>query len=81
MYGREGHRIATSFEPSFQYDFSTAEETRIIEVECADKTGTNDYVLLRITENTDRECVSEMHGQVSDGIFENCRTGKIEAVF
>ena len=48
---------------------------RIIEVENSDKTGTNDYSVVRITRNTSQECADEIRGQISDGIFENCRVG------
>jgi hypothetical protein len=53
---------------------------RIIEVENADKTGTNDFSLVRITRNTAKECGEELEGQLTDGIFENYRTGRIEEI-
>lgn len=51
------------------------------EVDCYDKTGTHEYVIVRITRNTARECEEELEGQLSDGLFENSRTGMIEEVF
>lgn len=69
-----------SFEPSVTYDFSKDGITRIIEIECADKTGSNDFVIIRITRDTAEDCVSEFVGQLWDGIFENARTGKIEEI-
>ena len=53
---------------------------RIIEVEREDRTGTNDYVIVNITRNTAEECEREFNGQLSDGIFENSRTGKVEEI-
>lgn len=49
-------------------------------MECSDKTGTNDYVILKITRNTADDCEYELFGQISDGIFENSRVGIIEEV-
>lgn len=78
VYGAEGHRQKESFSPSYRWDFSKGEYTRVIEVENSDKTGTNAYSLVRITMDTAEECEKELDGQVSDGIFENSRTGRIE---
>lgn len=80
VYGVEGHRQRESFDNSYKYDFSENGRTRVIEVFNADKTGTNDYSLVRITMNTADECEEELEGQVTDGIFENSRTGKIVEV-
>lgn len=57
--------------PSYGYDFSNNEETRIIEVFCSDKLKTNDFVIVRITRDYEDECYEEMFGQWTDGIFEN----------
>jgi hypothetical protein len=80
VYGVEGHRQRESFNNSYKYDFSENGRTRVIEVFNADKTGTNDYSLVRITMDTADECKEELEGQVTDGIFENSRTGKIVEV-
>lgn len=78
VYGANGHRQRESFNKSYTYDFSCKEDgTRIIEVQNADKTGTNDYSIVKITRDTAEECEKEFWGQVSDGIFENCRVGEI----
>lgn len=77
IYGAEGHRQRISFDPSFKYDFSGPEGIRILECDCADRTGTNEYVDLHITRSTAGECESELVGQLSDGIFENSRTGNV----
>lgn len=75
--GRTGHRMKTSFSNSFTYDFSKEDKKRIIEVKCSDQTGTNDYVIVIITCNTEEECDRELEGQLSDGIFEDCRYGTV----
>ena len=80
VYGAEGHRQRVSFDPSYVGDFSKGNVIRIIEVENADKTGTNEYSIVRITRNTAAECKRELFGQIDDGIFENARVGKIEEI-
>lgn len=81
VYGILGHRQRHSFDPSYAWDFSTENNVRIIEVLNSDKTGTNDYTLVRITRNTAKECEAEINGQISDGIFESFRIGNWEEVF
>lgn len=81
VYGRENHRQRESFNASYLNDFSNAKDgIRIIEVFNSDKTGTNDYTIVIITRNTEEECRREFDGQLSDGIFENSHTGKIEEI-
>ena len=80
VYGFLGHRQRESFNKSYKWDFSEDDNVRIIEVENSDKTGTNDYTIVRITRNTAEECEAELNGQISDGIFENSRVGFIEEV-
>lgn len=80
VYGMEGHRQKESFNKSYKYDFSEGEKIRIIEVLNSDKTGTNDYSIIKITRNTMEECEEELEGQINDGIFENSRIGKIEEI-
>lgn len=77
IYGAEGHRQRESFGKSCKYDFSEGADVRIIEVENSDKTGTNDYSIIRITRNNFEECEEELRGQLSDGVFENSRVGKV----
>ena len=78
VYGIPGHRQRVSFEPSAVYNCWTNSEigTRIVELECSDKTGTNDYVIVRITSDSADECDREFYAQLSDGIFENSRVGE-----
>ena len=78
IYGMDGHRQKESFNKSSKHDFSESGKIRIIEVQNSDLTGTNDYSLVRITSNSAEECDNEMFGQITDGIFENVRTGYVE---
>ena len=80
VYGAEGHRQRESFNKSYKYDFSKENDVRIIEIENSDKTGTNDYSVVKITRNTSEECQDELDGQISDGIFENSRVGIVEEI-
>lgn len=77
VFGADGHRQRESFNESYRYDFSEGNNIRVIEVENSDKTGTNEYSIVRVTCNTAEDCYSEMDGQLSDGIFENSRYGKV----
>lgn len=80
IYGVPGHRQRESFSESYVYDFSEGNNIRMIEVQNSDKTGTNEYSKVIITRNTSEECDMELDGQISDGIFENSRVGRIEEV-
>jgi hypothetical protein len=81
VYGAEGHRQREAFNASCKYDWSKEDGcTRIIEVLNADVTGTHAYSVVRITRDTAEECADDLDGQISDGIFENSRVGKIEEV-
>ena len=78
VYGLEGHRQRESFCDSYINDFSNEKDgVRIIEVLNHDKTGTHEYSIIRNTRNTEEECESDFWGQLSDGVFENSRIGKI----
>lgn len=81
VYGADGHRQRESFNESYRYDFSNEQDgTRIIEVLNSDKTGTNDYSIIKITRDSYDLCVDEFWGQLYDGVFENSRTGRIIAL-
>lgn len=80
VYGAEGHRQRESFAPSASYNFSKFDDVRIVVVKNSDVTGTNEYSIVEITRNTEAECDAEFEGQLSDGIFENSKTGKIEVI-
>ncbi len=74
VYGAEGHRQRESFRESSSF---TSWSGSRVEVENADKTGTHDYSIVRITAETADACQDELEGQISDGIFENSRVGGI----
>lgn len=80
VYGAEGHRQRESFNPSYAYDFTKGADIRKIEIENSDKTGTNEFTIIRITRNTAEECERELDGQISDGIFENSRVGEVKEI-
>ena len=60
VWGVNGHRQRESFEPSYKYDLTEGENIREVEVENSDKTGTNEYSIIRITRNTAEECEAEL---------------------
>ena len=76
IYGADGHRMKYSFEPSVKYDWSKGDEVRVLEIRCADKTGTNDYIDVVVSTNT-RSPEAELLAQIEDGIFEDMRTGRV----
>jgi len=81
VYGLEGKSQENSFMDSVKWDWSDKKQgVRIFEADCFDKTGTHDYVVIRITRNTERECDEELAGQISDGFFENSLCGTIAEV-
>lgn len=81
VYGADGHRQRVSFSPSVKYDWSDERlGTRILEVRNSDITGTNDYTVVRITRDSAEECERELEGQITDGLFENSRVGRVEEV-
>lgn len=81
IYGAEGHRQRESFNSSYKDDFSNEKDgVRIIEVLNSDVTGTNDYSIVKITRDTAEQCENEIFGQLTDGIFENSKIGKIEFI-
>ena len=81
VFGREGHRQRTSFFASVHWDFSKGDDVCIIEIDNSDKTGTNDYSVIRITRNTAAECEAELEGQLSDGYWENYRYGEVVEIY
>lgn len=77
VYGFDGHRQRESFHNSFVLNCSDGESIRIIEINNADVTGTNEYSEICITRNTTEECEEELEGQLSDGVFENSKIGRV----
>jgi len=80
VYGAEGHRQRMSFAPSFTWNFSAAGNVRIVEVLNADRTGTHDYSIIRITRADAAQCEQELQAQLWDGAFENSRVGAWEEI-
>lgn len=80
VFGLLGHRLKESFFESWKADWSSGNDIRKIEVLNSDVTGTNLYSIVKITRNTIDECIDEIEGQISDGIFENMRTGGYEVL-
>lgn len=79
IHGAAGHRQAVSFQRSFDLDLSEAPARPCrIHCACSDETGTNAFVDLTITGRNEAEVADELLGQISDGIFENCRVGEVE---
>ena len=80
IYGLDGHRQRQSFGASETMDFRSCPYARnvVLEIQREDITGTNDYVGIRITAESAEACDEELSGQLSDGVLENCRVGRIE---
>lgn len=75
VYGEDGHRQRESFAPSWSKKTISGAKVSIFN---ADATGTHAYSIVRITAPTAEQCEAELLGQLSDGVFENSRTGKVE---
>ena len=79
IYGIEGSRQAASFGKS-----SLNAKTwsgYCLDVINSDITGTNDYTILIVRAETEKKCRAGLYAQISDGVFENCRVGKIEEIY
>lgn len=80
IYGADGHRMKDSFGKSEVYDFSDEKNVRIVRVKREDVLKTNDYIEVSITSENALECYRELNGQLSDGLWENCRIGHIKRI-
>lgn len=78
VFGQEGHRQRTSFESSNVYDDPGA-CTRV-ELYNSDRTGTNQYSIVKISAINKDECFNTLISHISDGIFENSKVGKIQEI-
>ena len=74
VYGAEGHRMRESFRAS---DSFTTLNGNKVEVWNSDKTGTNEYTVIKITAESEKACLEELNAQLSDGVFENSKVGKV----
>ena len=77
IFGEEGHRIRESFHKSRDYDYSTPEKMSQIRVINGNITRHHNFIYVIVTADTPGECDHNMWGQLSDGIFENMRFGKV----
>lgn len=75
VFGKDGHRQRTSFGDSFE--FGTLGGSAHIKCLCEDRTLTNKFVDVIITADSFKRCAYELNSQLSDGIFESCKVGKI----
>lgn len=76
IYGADGHRMKYSFEPSVILDWGKGDAVRVLDIRCADKTGTNDYIDIEIS-TSERSPEAELMAQIEDGLFEDMRIGNI----
>lgn len=76
VYGEEQDE---TYEPSvgFVEDSSRTREVLLIN---RDITQTTDYAIVRVTRDTEEECVSELKEQLSDGTFKGCDVGRTEEI-
>lgn len=73
VFGADGHRQRESFNKSWSFETERA----AVEIFNSDRTGSNLYTLMQITAEDFEACRREMEGQITDGVFENSRTGEI----
>ena len=78
VYGEYGHRQRESFSES--YELLNEKNNTIICVHNSDITGTNDYTEIEIIAKSEKECDEILDVQLTDGIFENSKTGKVVAI-
>lgn len=79
VYGRPGHRQRASFGNTYAFMTYRDGDQLLVNVICADNTGTNEYCDLVIVGKNEQIIDVEFMGQLSDGIFENCETGTIQS--
>lgn len=76
IFGADGHRQRESFNSSWKFETERA----AVEIFNSDRTGSNMYSLMQITAEDFEACREEFSGQLSDGVFENSRTGEIQEI-
>ena len=77
VYGIDGHRQRESFSPSMTITTWSGE---VVKVNNSDVTGNNEYSEVWITADNELSIEHCLNGQLSDGVFENCRIGKVVEV-
>lgn len=76
VFGADGHRQRESFNSSRKFNTERAS----VGVFNSDRTRSNLYTLMQITAEDFETCRKEFNGQLSDGVFENSRTGEIQEI-
>lgn len=76
VFGADGHRQRESFNSYRSFETELA----AVEIFNSDRTGSNMYSLMEITAEDFEACREEFNGQLSDGVFENSRTGEIQEI-
>ena len=71
VFAEVGEKLKGSDEPSYIYNFSTEEDTRVLYVYNSDKTNSKYYSILGIRRNKVEEIEEELCSQLNDGIYEN----------
>lgn len=79
VYGEEGHRQRESFAKSTAF-VSSYDKHITVQLLNSDITHTNEFSIVKIDAPTAKECEEELWAQLSDGVFENSHTGKIEEI-
>lgn len=79
-YERKIKKTFKNIQKTLDCILSEVEKPRFIKVLNSDKTGTNEYSIIRCTRNTADECEREFYGQLDDGVFENSRVGSWEEI-
>lgn len=82
IYGREGHSFRFAHFKSENYDFSIGPWARPMQMHVAnsDETGTTAYSEVTITAPTNSMIIHELWAQIDDGIFEDCRSGRVTEI-
>ena len=75
VYGADVHRQRESFADSFAFNTTNG---AFIMIWNYDMTGTHEYTKVIILAKNEKLCNEEFEVQLTDGVFENSKTGKIE---
>lgn len=81
IFGQDGHKQRMAFSESNVYNWSDRSNTRIVGVFNSDFSDSFECSILLVIRNTHDECRDELQGQIYDGIFESCKTGKVELIW
>ena len=76
VYGAEGHRQRETFRPSASFEADGVK----FDVLNADKTGQHEYSIVIVYGWGEQEIREALEAQISDGIFENSRVGRVREI-